>query len=56
MDWDRKWLVDCNVGKTQLVLFDWSNSTCAVDMKMDGFVVEGKSYFKMLGFTLTVLN
>ena len=25
MDWSRKWLVEFNAGKTQLVLFDWSN-------------------------------
>ena len=25
--WGKKWLVDFNVGKTQLVLFDWSNNT-----------------------------
>ena len=23
IDWDRKWLVDFNDGKTQLVLLDW---------------------------------
>ena len=27
----------------QLVLFDWSNNTCAIDVKMDGFVLEEKS-------------
>ena len=26
VDWSRKWLVDFNAGKTQLVLFDWSNT------------------------------
>ena len=25
VDWGRKWLADFNAGKTQLVLFDWSN-------------------------------
>ena len=24
VDWDRKWLVDFNAGKTQQVCFDWS--------------------------------
>ena len=24
VDWSRKWLVDINAGKTQLVLLDWS--------------------------------
>ena len=26
VDWGKKWLVDFNAGKTQLVLIDWSNS------------------------------
>ena len=26
VDWGKKWLVDFNTGKTQLVSFDWSNS------------------------------
>ena len=42
MDWGREWLVDFNAGKTQLVLFDWSNSTRAIDVKMDGSVLEEK--------------
>ena len=42
VDWGRKWLVDFNPGKTQLVLFDWSNSTGAIDMKIDGSVLEEK--------------
>ena len=25
VDWGKKWLVDFNPGKTQLVLFNWSN-------------------------------
>ena len=51
MDWGRKWLVDFNAGKTQLVLFDRSNNTGAIDGKMDGSVLEKKSFFKMLGFS-----
>ena len=50
VDWGRKWLVDFNSGKTQLVSFDRSNNTGAIDFKMDGSVLEGKSY-KMLGLT-----
>ena len=42
VDWGRKWLVDFNAGKTQLVLFDWSNNTGAIDVKMDGSVLEEK--------------
>ena len=51
VDWGRKWLVDFNAGKTQLVLFDWSNNIGAIDKKMDGSVLEGKSSFKMLELT-----
>ena len=29
VDWGRKWLVDFNAGKNQLVLFDWSENTGA---------------------------
>ena len=47
------WLVDFNDGKTQLVLFDWSNNPDAVDLKMDESVLEEKSSFKMLGFTFS---
>ena len=35
----------------QLVSFDWFNSTDAIDVKMDGSVLEEKSSFKMLGLT-----
>ena len=52
VDWGRKWLVDFNAGKIQLVLFDWSNNTGAIDVKMDGSVLEENSSFKMLGLTL----
>ena len=51
MDWCRKWLVNFNAGKTQLVSFDRYKNTAAIDMKMDGSVLEEKSSFKMLGFT-----
>ena len=40
VDWGRKWLVDFNAGKTQLVLFDLSNNTGAIDVKMDVSVLE----------------
>ena len=42
MDWGRKWLVDFNAGKTQLVSFDQSNNIDAIDVKMDGSVLEEK--------------
>ena len=42
MDWGRKLLADFSVGKSQLVSFDRSNKTGAIDVKMDGSVVEEK--------------
>ena len=51
MDWGKKWLVDFNAGKTQLVSFDRSNNTGSIDVKMDGSVLEEKSSFNMLGLT-----
>ena len=53
LDMGRKWLVDFNAGKTHLVLFDESNSTGAIDVKMDGSVLEEKLYFEMLGLAFT---
>ena len=51
VDWGRKWLDGFNAGKTQLLLFDRSNNTSAIDVKMHGSVLEEKPYFKMLGLT-----
>ena len=51
MDWGKKWLVDFNAGKTQLVWFDQSNKNGSIDVKMGGSVLEEKSSFKMLGLT-----
>ena len=48
-DWSRKWFVDFSAAKIQLVLFDQSNNTGAIDTKMDGSVLEEKSSFKMVG-------
>ena len=53
MDWGRKWLVDFNAGKIELVLFDWSGYTAAIDVKMDGSVLEKNSSFKMKGLTFS---
>ena len=48
-DLSRKWLVGFNAANTQLALLkDWSNNTDAIDVKMDGPVLEEKSYFKVL--------
>ena len=51
VDWDRKWFVDFEVGKAKLISFDQSNNTGAIDVKMDGSVLEEKSSLKMLGLT-----
>ena len=53
VDWGRKWLVDFNAGRTQLVSFDWSKNTGAIDVKMDGSVLEEKTSFEMLGLTFS---
>ena len=53
MDWGRKWHVDFSTGKTRLVLFDQSNNTVAIDVKMDGSNLEEKPSFKMLGLTFS---
>ena len=53
VDWGKKWLVDFNAGKTQLVSFDRSNNNGSIDVKMDGSVLEEKSSFKMLGLTFS---
>ena len=53
VDWGRKWLVDFNAGKTQLVSFDRSKTAGAIDVKMDESVLEEKTSFKMLGLTFS---
>ena len=53
LSWGNKWLVDFNAGKTQLVSIYWSNKNGSIDVKMGGSVIEEKSYFKMLGLTLS---
>ena len=39
--------------KPELISFDQSNNTGAIDAKMDGSVLEEKSSFKMLGLTFS---
>ena len=53
LDWVKKWLVDFNAGKTQLVSFDWVNNTGSIDVKMDGSLLEEKSSLKMLESTFS---
>ena len=53
LDWSRKRLVDFNVWKGHLVLFDQFNNIGAIDVKMDGSVLEKKLSFKMLGLSFS---
>ena len=55
VDWGKKWLVDFNGEKTQLVSFGRSNNSGYIDVKMDESVLDEKSSFKMLGL-LSLLN
>ena len=41
------------ISVTQLVLFDWSNNTGAIEVKTDRSVLEEKSSFKILGLTFS---
>ena len=53
MDWCSNWVVDFSAGKTQHVSFDRSNNIGAIDVKMDGSVLEEKLSFKILGLTVS---
>ena len=48
LDSGKKWLVDFNAGKTQLVLFDRFNK-CCVDVKIDGSVLDKNHLLKCWG-------
>ena len=51
--WGRTWLVDFDAGKTQLVSFDRSKNTGAIEVKMDGSVFEETTSFKIMGLTFS---
>ena len=53
MDWGKKWLVDFNAGKTQLIWFDRSNNNGSIDVKMDGSVLEEKLSLRYWGLTFS---
>ena len=56
MDWGKKWLVDFNAGKTELVSFDWSNNTDSIDVEMYLSVLEKKlqkQIYRTLGLLLS---
>ena len=44
---ERKCFFDFIEAKKQLVLFDWSNNSGVIDVKMDSPVFEEASSFKM---------
>ena len=46
-------IVDFNARKAQLVSFYRSKNPGAIDVKMDGFVLDEKTSFKMLGLTFS---
>ena len=53
VDWGKKWLVNFNAVKAQLVSFDQSNNNGFIDVKMDGSVLAEKSSFEMLGLNFS---
>ena len=53
-DLGRKWIVDFNARKMQLVFFDQFNITGAIDMKIDGSAREGKPIFYDAGVNIIV--
>ena len=55
MHWGSKWIVDFSAGKTQLILFDWSNNSSAIDVTMDGSVLEKNNLLRCWGW-LSLLN
>ena len=53
MDRCRRWLVNFNAGKTLRNSFDRSKNIGAVDVKMDGSVLEEIYYFMILGLSFS---
>ena len=49
-DWGRKSLFDFNAVKTELIFFDWSDNTGAINVKMDESILEENPSFKMPDF------
>ena len=48
VDWSKKRFFDFIAEKTQLVSFDSLNNCDAIDVKMNGSVLDKKLFFKML--------
>ena len=55
MDWGKKWLLDFNAGKSQLISFDRSGNNGSVNVKLDRSVFDEKPSFEMLGLTFLYL-
>ena len=49
VDWGRKWLVDFNTGKTQLVSFDRSKNSGAIDVKWMGLFLSKNHLLRCRG-------
>ena len=49
MEYGRKWLVNFSAVKIHLALFDQSNSIGAVDVKMNGSVLEENRLLRCWG-------
>ena len=47
----NKSLVDFNAGKTELSSFHWSFNSGAIDVKMNGSILEERLCFKILGLS-----
>ena len=54
LEWGMKWIVVSIAEKIEFVTLVWSSNSCAIDVKMDWYVLGYKSSFKML--VLSLLN
>ena len=52
VDRDRKTLPHFTDEKNQVALFDRSNNSCAIDVRMDGSILKEKLSLKILGLSL----
>ena len=55
MYWVRKWFADFNAGKAQPALLEQFNNIGAIDVKMDGFVLE-KNHFLRCWWCLSIFK
>ena len=56
VDWATKWLVDFNAVKPQLVFLHQSNNTGAIEVKMDGSILEEQSSEVKSSGVISLLN